>query len=178
MVACKKFKDGGKMTDKDNAILAHYKAALDYDMSKNPTKETFDRIKELIDVLEPAGTEAGKVLQSRKLLAPQEDNLTNFLIDKQMNQGFGLSEKQIKEESAKYVELQKANKELKSALEKEKEENAKLIAEIGLNKAKAQRRKEAKKSKEEYKKDRDDTVQAARDALKKLRDGGLQSSVL
>ena len=95
-----------------------------------------------------------------------------------MNQGFGLSEKQIKEESAKYVELQKANKELKSALEKEKEENAKLIAEIGLNKAKAQRRKEAKKSKEEYKKDRDDTVQAARDALKKLRDGGLQSSVL
>jgi hypothetical protein len=166
-----KYHEGGKMTREDNAILAEYKAALDYEMEKNPTKETFDRINDLIKVLEPSGSEAGSLLQSRKLIAAQQDNLANFLIDKQTAQGSKLTEKQIKDESAKYVELKKAKEEVDKALAEEREKNAKLIAEVGFNKAKAARKKENKKTDEEHKATRQEILAKAREALKDLRTG-------
>lgn len=172
-----KFRDGGKMNPKDNAVLSEYKAALDYQLENNPTKETFEKINELIKVLEPAGSEAGKLLESRKLLSAKENNLANFLLDKQIAQGTELTEQQFKSESAKYQELKEANERLEKQLAEEREQHLKDIAELGLNKAKAKAKKSAKKTDEEYKADRQAAVDAAREALKKLREGGLQSTI-
>jgi len=171
-----KMENGGKVTNKDNAILAVYKAAIDAEMKKNPTKELLERATRLSKALDVSGTELGKALESRKLIAP-EDNLTNFLLDSQSAQGTALSETQIKSEAAKYEELKAAKEALEKQLEVEREQHAKDIAEMGLNKAKAKARKEAKKSDTEYKQERKNSVDAAREALKKLRESGLKSTV-
>ena len=175
-----KYRSGGKMTAEDNAILAEYKASLDFQLENNPSKKIFDKITEILDVLEPSGSEAGKLLESRKLLSAKQDNLSNFLLDKQMSQGATLSEKQVVEETAKYKELKDAKDALEKQLIQEREQHAKEIAEIGYNKAKANARKASKKTKEEYKAERKEIISKAREALKDLRSGkkGLQSRVI
>lgn len=171
-----KMEKGKKVTNKDNAVLAIYKATLDAELANNPNKELFDRASRLARTLDVAGTEAGKLLESRKLVGG-EDTLTNFLLEKQAAQGTALTETQVKDEAAKYEELKAANKALEAQLEIEREQHKKDIAELGLNKAKAKARKDAKKSNEEYKEERKASVEAAREALKKLRDEGLKSTV-
>lgn len=171
-----KIENGKKVTNKDNAILAIYKATIDAEMAKNPTPELLKRATRLAKTLDVAGTEAGKLLESRKLVG-QEDNLTNFLLDKQTAQGTSLTEPQIKSEAAKYEELKAAKEALEKQLEAEREQHAKDIAELGLNQAKAKAKREAKKSDADYKAERKDAVEAAREALKKLREQGLKSTV-
>lgn len=163
-----KMERGDKVTNKDNAILAIYKSALEIELRDNPSKEVFDRVTRLAKALDPAGTEAGKLLESRKLFS-QGDSLSDFLLSRQDDKGVPLSEKQIKDETAKYNELQKANEDLQAALKVEQDKNAALIAEHGLNKAKALIKKASKKTHEEYVKERKDAVNDAREALKKLR---------
>jgi len=164
-----KMEKGEKVTNKDNAILAIYKATIDAELSKNPTKELLERATRLSKTLDVAGTEAGKLLESRKLIG-KEDTLANFLLDKQSAQGTALTENQIKSEAAKYEELKTAKEALEKQLIAEREQHAKDIAEMGVNKAKAKAKRESKKSSEEYKKERKDTVEAARKALKDIRD--------
>ena len=165
-----KMENKGKITNKDNAIIAIYKATIDAEMAKNPSKELLERATRLAKALDVSGTEAGKLLESRKLVG-QEDNLTNFLLAKQAAQGAELTESQVKSEAAKYEELKTAKEALEKQLEIEREQHAKDIAELGLNKAKAKARKEAKKSDEDYKAERKASLDAAREALKKLRTG-------
>jgi hypothetical protein len=173
-----KVEKGGKITPQDNAVLAIYKAGLDHELENNPSKETFDKVLRVAKVLDPEGTYAGQLLESRKLFTPNEDNLSNFLLEKQASQGASLSDAQVKSETAKYQELKEAKEKLEQQLEKEREQHAKDIAELGLNKAKAKARKEGKKTDEEYKAERKAVVEAARASLKELRDSGkLQSSI-
>jgi len=170
---------GDKITNKDNAILAVYKAALDAELEANPSRELYDRISRLARVLDPSGTEAGKLLESRKLIANNGDSLSNFLLEKEAAQGTPLTDNQLKNEAAKYQELKEAKEKLEKQLEEEREQHAKDIAELGLNKAKAKARKAAKKSDADYKAERQSEVDAAREALRKLRSGeqGLQSVI-
>lgn len=171
-----KMENDKEVTNKDNAIAAVYKATIDAEIERKPTKELLDRARRLAKALDVSGTKLGKALESRKLIAP-EDNLTNFLLDKEAAQGTPLSETQMKSEAAKYEELKTAKDALEKQLIQEREQHAKDIAELGLNKAKAKARKDAKKSNEDYKAERKATVDAAREALKKLREQGLKSTV-
>lgn len=160
-----KMERGDKVTNKDNAILAIYKAALDIELKNNPSKEIFDRITRLAKALDPAGTEAGKLLESRKLFS-EGDTLSDFLLSRQQDKGVPLSDNQIKAETAKYNELQKANEELQAALKIEKEKNAALIAEHGLNKAKSLIKRASKKTKEEYKTEREGLAKSIKEKWK------------
>jgi len=171
-------KNVGSITPQDNAVLAVYKGALDKELEANPSKEIFDRINRLAKVLNPEGSYAGKLLESRKLIDFNEDNLANFLLEKQAAQGTALTEPQIKSESAKYEELKAAKEKLEEQLQKEREQHAKDIAELGLNKARAKAKKAAKKSHEEYAAERKASVEAAKEALKKIRqDQSLKATV-
>jgi hypothetical protein len=163
-----KMENGKKVTNKDNAILAIYKATIDAEMAKNPTKELLERATRLAKALDISGTELAKAFESRKLVG-QEDNITNFLLDKQAAQGTALTDEQIKSESAKYEELKKAKEALEKQLEIEREQYAKDIAELGINKAKAKARRNAKKTDAEYKAERKEIIDGARQALKNIR---------
>ncbi|MFS6706492.1 hypothetical protein WHK35_14255, partial [Staphylococcus aureus] len=142
---------------------------LDSELEKNPSKEVYDRISRIAKVLNPEGSYEGQLLQSRKLIDFNEDNLANFLMGKEAAQGTALSEKQVKDESAKFTELKKAKDALAELEAADKEAYNKLVAEIGVNKAKAAARKASKKTKEEHIADRKAIVEKAREALKKIR---------
>lgn len=152
------------MSNKDNAIAAVYKATVDAALEKAPTKQLLDEARRLAKALDLSGTKLGKALESRKLTAP-EDNLANFLLDKEAKQGTALTETQIKNEAAKYEELKAAKEALEIELEKEREQHKKDIAELGLNKARAKAKRDAKKSNEDYKAERKSIVE---DAKKKI----------
>ena len=171
-----KMENDGEITNKDNAIMAVYKATVDASLARNPTKGLLDTARRIAKALDVSGTKLGKALESRKLIG-NEDSLTNFLLSKEASQGTALSENQIKNESAKYEELKAAKEALEKQLETEREQHAKDIAELGLNQAKAKAKREAKKSDADYKAERKDAVEAAREALKKLREQGLKSTV-
>ena len=173
-----KVEKGGNLTPQDNAVLAVYKGALDAELDKNPSKEVYDRVSRIAKVLNPEGTYAGQLLESRKLIDFNEDNLANFLMGKEAAQGTSLSEKQVKDEAAKFTELKKAKDALAELEAADKEAYNKLVAEIGVNKAKAAARKASKKTKEEHISDRKAIVDKAREALKKIRtDGSLKSTI-
>ena len=160
---------GGRLTPQDNAVLAVYKKSLDAELESNPTKETYDKISRIAKVLDPEGTYAGQLLESRKLIDFNEDTLTNFLMGKETAQSAPLTDKQVKDETAKFVELKKERDQLAKDLAAEKEAHQKLIAEVGVNKAKAIAKKASKKTREEHIADRKAIVEKAREALKKIR---------
>jgi len=170
-----KMENKGKITNKDNAIAAIYKATIDAEMAKNPTPELLKRATRLAKALDVSGTDLGKALESRKLVG-KEDNLTNFLLDKQAAQGTALTETQLKTEAKKYEDLKAAYDALEKQSKIDKEQYAKDIAEMGLNKAKAKAKKAAKKSDAEYKAERKEIVDAARKALKDIRDNPQSST--
>ena len=171
-----KMEKDGEITNKDNAIIAIHKATIDAELAKNPTPELLSDARRLAKALDVSGTKLGKALESRKLIG-QEDNLTNFLLDKEAAQGTALTENQIKNEAAKYEELKTAKESLEKQLEAEREQHKRDIAELGFNKAKAKARRESKKTAEEYKAEKKNIVNAAREALKKIRNEGLKSTV-
>ena len=163
----------------ENSILKKYISTLEAKIEENPSKELLEQQKRLATAVSLAGTKVARQLASRRGASDPMDNLSNFLLDKEISQGAPLSESQIREEKAKYSEVKKARKELKEAENEQAELDAKLIAEVGFNKAKALRRKENKKSHSEYKEERKKAVEGAREALKKIRteDSALMSSV-
>ena len=165
--------------DLEVTILNKYAAALNAEQSKNPSKETLKKYTEAMDAARKAFSLAGATLRQAQNTQLAEDNLSNFLVDKQTSQGAPLSETQIKQETAKFQELKKAKDELEAQLKIQREQYEKLIAEVGLNKAKAITKKSAKKTSEQYKADRASAIESAREALKKVRSGeaGLNSSV-
>lgn len=171
-----KVEKGGDLTPQDNAVLAVYKGSLDAELEANPSKELFDRISRIAKVLNPEGTYAGQLLESRKLVDFNAESLSNFLLDKEAAQSAPLTDKQVKDETAKFTELKQAKEELEKQLAEEKKKNAELIAQHGINKAKAIARKQSKKSHEEYVQERKASVDAAKEALKKIREGSLKST--
>lgn len=172
-----KVEKGGNVTPQDNAVLAVYKASLDKELEENPSKELYDKISRVAKVLNPEGTFAGQLLESRKLYDDNPDSLSNFLMGKEAAQEAPLTDKQVKSETAKYTELKAAKEALEKELAAEKEKYTKLAAEIGVNKAKAAARKASKKTHEQHVEDRKAIVEKARKALKDIREGGLQSTI-
>lgn len=166
-----KVKNGDPTTNVENAIMAEYKAALDIELEKNPTKANLKKAKEFADINDVAGTLLGKGLESRKIVKSlaEAENLSNFLVSRQKDKGHELSEPQIKTESEKFIELKKAKDELEAALNVEQEKNAALVAEHGLQKARQIKKKDVKKSHEDYVAERKNSVDKAKEALAKLK---------
>ena len=158
-------------------ILNKYAAALNAEQTNNPSRETLRKYTEVMDAARKAYSSAGATLRQAKRNQLVEDNVSNFLVDKEIAQGAPLSEKQMAEETAKYKELKKSKDELEAQLKIQREAYDKLAAEVGFNKARAMAKKAAKKSNTEYVEERKASVEAARAALKNLRTGqsGLNS---
>jgi len=174
-----KMKRGEAVNEVEQMMMGQYIANLDAELTKNPTKENLLKLNEAIDLSDKAGgTLWGRSGRARQETFLPDDSLGTFLKEKEAAQGTSLTEEQVKTESVKYQELKAAKEKLEEQLIKEREQHAKDIAELGFNKARAKAKKEAKKSHEEYKAERKKSVEAAREALKKIRqDTSLKSTI-
>lgn len=167
----KKLLEGGDLSLTESAIAGKYIQALDARISKTPTPELLEELAQIIKAADKMGTAKSESMFGRKLMFPKQDNLSNFLYDRSIDKGRSLTEEEIAEEKSEYEKLKQLNEEYKAELQAEKEKYNKLVAEKGINRANAEMKKAAKKSKEYYEKEKTDAVTAAREALKKLRTG-------
>jgi hypothetical protein len=149
-------------------ILSSAKAKLNANPSPKNLAE-FKRIMELSNNV--GGRLVGQSLAARKGVKQVEDTLPDFLLMRENDRGYPFTESEIKEQAKVFEELKKEKDALKEALQKSEEANAKLIAEMGVNKARAAAKKAAKKTREEYVIERKQSLADAREALRKLRTG-------
>lgn len=162
-----KMKDGKEISDVEQRMMGKYISTLNEEVTKSPTKESIASLKEAVELSDRVGgSQIGRSLAARKGTFLPEDSLGSFLLDKEASQGAPLTDKQIEDKTKQYNELKKANEDLAAALKIEEEKNAALIAEKGINKARAIKSKESKKTHDEYVKERNDVVQAIKDKWK------------
>jgi hypothetical protein len=149
-------------------IIASAKAKI----NANPTPENLAEFKRIMELSNNVGGRlVGQSLVARKGVKQVEDTLPDFLLMRENDRGYPFTESEIKDQARIFEELQKEKNALKEALQKSEEANAKLIAEMGVNKARAAAKKAAKKTREEYVIERKQSLADAREALKKLRTG-------
>jgi GNAT superfamily N-acetyltransferase len=170
-----KIRKGGILTNYENAFMAEYRAALDLELKNNPSPELLEKVKEFTETFQPAASRLGKALESLKIVKKlnQANTLSNFLLMRQEDKGFNLSEKLIIQESERFEKIQKAKENLQLSLDQDLE-----------NQLKAEAQKEVKakpkKTSEEYAQERKEALAAAREAMRKIRTGeqGLKVSIL
>ena len=149
-------------------IISSAKAKI----NANPSPENLAQFKRIMELSNNVGGRAvAQSLRARQGVKQVADTLPGFLLMRENDRGYPFTESEIKDQARVFEELQKEKNALKEALQKSEEANAKLIAEMGVNKAKAAARKAAKKTREEYVIERKKSVSDAREALKKLRTG-------
>jgi hypothetical protein len=149
-------------------IISSAKAKI----NANPTPENLAEFKRIMELSNNIGGRlVGQTLVARKGVKQVEDTLPDFLLMRENDRGYPFTESEIKEQAKIFEELKKEKDALKEALQKSEEANAKLIAEMGVNKAKAAAKKAAKKTREEYVIERKQSLADAREALRKLRTG-------
>ena len=149
-------------------IISSAKAKI----NANPSPENLAQFKRIMELSNNVGGRVvAQSLRARQGVKQVVDTLPDFLLMRENDRGYPFTESEIKDQARIFEELQKEKNALKEALQKSEEANAKLIAEMGVNKAKAAARKAAKKTREEYVIERKQSLAAAREALKKLRSG-------
>jgi hypothetical protein len=149
-------------------IIASAKAKI----NANPSPKNLAEFKKIMELSNNVGGRlVGQSLAARKGVKQVEDTLPDFLLMRENDRGYPFTESEIKEQAKVFEELKKEKDALKDALQKSEEANAKLIAEMGVNKARAAAKKAAKKTREEYVIERKQSLVDAREALKKLRTG-------
>ena len=166
-----KVREGKKIDLTESAVIGEYMQALGKAIEKESTPELLSQRAELIELLDKAGTSASEEFRGRQLMFPQEDTLANFLYDRSKDKGRELTAEEIKQEKTDYDALKAKKDELEKVLEQEREKYNRLIAEKGINQAKAIRNKQSKLTHEERVAERKKIITDAREALKKVRTG-------
>ena len=167
-----KYEEGKIPTPQEQRAMLVIISSTKAKINANPSPENLAQFKRIMELSNNVGGKlVGQSLRARQGIKQVEDTLPDFLLMRENDKGYPLSESEIKEQAKVFEELKKEKDTLKEALQKSEEANAKLIAEMGVNKAKAAAKKAAKKTREEYVIERKQSVADAREALKKLRTG-------
>ena len=158
---------GHDPTPVENAIRKIYVATLDAEITKNPTDALLAKQKKFIEAGDLANSRAGRNLVSLKGENSPLSSLSDFYVAKMEAAGVDkLTEQQKKETKDAFDNVQKADQNATAAMEAYREEIAKLKAENELLK-----QKKAPTKKGDWKQQRKDAVEGAREALKKIRTG-------
>lgn len=167
-----KYEEGKIPTPQEQRAMLVIISSAKAKINANPSPENLAQFKRIMELSNNVGGKlVGQSLRARQGVKQVEDTLPDFLLMRENDRGYPFTESEIKNQARIFEELQKEKNALKEALQKSEEANAKLIAEMGVNKAKAAARKAAKKTREEYVIERKQSLAAAREALKKLRTG-------
>ena len=167
-----KYEEGKIPTPQEQRAMLVIISSAKAKINASPSPENLAQFKRIMELSNNVGGKlVGQSLRARQGVKQVEDTLPDFLLMRENDRGYPFTESEIKDQARVFEELQKEKNALKEALQKSEEANAKLIAEVGVNKAKAAARKAAKKTREEYVIERKQSLDAAREALKKLRTG-------
>lgn len=151
----------------ENAIRKIYVATLDAEIAKNPTDELLAKQKRFIEIGDLANSRAGRNLVSLKGEGSPLETISDFYVAKMEAVGTDiLTDKQKKETKEAFDNVQKADANATAAMEAYREEIAKLKAENELLK-----QKKSPTKKGDFKQQKKDAIEGAREALKKLRTG-------
>lgn len=154
-------------TDVENTILKKYKATLEAKIAKDPSDENIDQLKRLIQATDRIGSETGRALRSRQGMELRDDSLAGFFIqDINANLQAPLTEAQKETIIKEHEQINEAQGKYDKKIAQLESENAKLRADKAIKKAPA---KKTKKTHEDYVKERQDLIAAAKEKLKKLR---------
>lgn len=167
-----KYEEGKIPTPQEQRAMLVIISSAKAKINANPSPENLAQFKKIMELSNNVGGKlVGQSLRARQGVKQVEDTLPDFLLMRENDRGYPFTESEIKDQARVFEELQKEKNALKEALQKSEEVNAKLIAEMGVNKAKAAAKKAAKKTREEYVIERKQSLADAREALKKLRTG-------
>lgn len=154
-------------------IVKQYYASLTERINQNPTPELLRERNDLLKTIDVLKVEQGRSIQAWDGLTALEDNLSNFLTDE--SQFVDLNQAQIKDLTEKYNKAQEALRKLQAkeqeALEKQRNKKAQSAVE------EAKKTGNKKLVKEAYQNERREALNAAREALKKVR-GNFNAVVL
>ena len=167
-----KYEEGKIPTPQEQRAMLVIISSAKAKINANPSPKNLAQFKKIMELSNNVGGKlVGQSLRARQGVKQVEDTLPDFLLMRENDRGYPFTESEIKDQARVFEELQKEKNALKEALQKSEEVNAKLIAEMGVNKAKAAAKKAAKKTREEYIIERKQSLADAREALKKLRTG-------
>lgn len=167
-----KYEEGKIPTPQEQRVMLVIISSAKAKINASPSPENLAQFKRIMELSNNVGGKlVGQSLRARQGVKQVEDTLPDFLLMRENDRGYPFTESEIKDQARVFEELQKEKNALKEALQKSEEANAKLIAEMGVNKAKAAAKKAAKKTREEYVIERKQSVADAREALKKIRTG-------
>jgi hypothetical protein len=167
-----KYEEGKIPTPQEQRAMLVIISSAKAKINANPSPENLAQFKRIMELSNNVGGKlVGQSLRARQGVKQVEDTLPDFLLMRENDRGYPFTESEIKDQARIFEELQKEKNALKEALQKSEEVNAKLIAEMGVNKARAAAKKAAKKTREEYVIERKQSLADAREALRKLRTG-------
>ncbi len=168
--------DKGYLPDKvEQRIMERYLNALDAQLEAHPTTENLAKLRRATQISDKVGgSEVAKSLSSRQNRNADNNTLGGFLLEKEEAQAHPLTETQLKEQTEKFNDLQKANAALQVELDKADAEVKKFKAERQLKKAP---KSTVKKSHETYVKERSEIAKSIKEKWNKAGRDVLSSDI-
>ena len=109
----KKYEEGKQPTPVEQRMMLFIIASLKAKINAAPTPELLSEFKGVMDLSNiVGGREVAKSLVARKGITPVEDTLADFLLMRENDKGYPLTEEQIKKETETYNKLKEAKDQL------------------------------------------------------------------
>lgn len=134
---------------------------------------TLDTIERLSRASDKAGSEQGAALRARRMFVLNDETLSSFMQRaKDANLDVPLTEKQAAEVKARFDDLVASRDAYRARLEAEAAKNRGVKAERNIKKVKSETKAAAKRTHEDYVKERQDIITKMREDLLKVAKGG------
>lgn len=166
----KKINDGVKKSVEDIDVerIKQYYASLTAAINKNPTPELLQKRRDVLAALDIVKLSAGRAVKAFDGFVEAEDNLSKFLSDEAAYSD--LTQAEINELTKKYNEAQEINNKLKERMAILEADAANKQANQKIAEIKAKQRKASLAAKKaDFKKERQQYVEAFRERLKQIR---------
>ncbi len=166
-----KIKEGHDPNPVENAIRKIYIATLDAEIAKKPTDELLAKQKRFIEIGDLANSRAGKNLVSLKGVNSPLNSISDFYVAKMQALNVDKLPEGTKAEIRKqYEDIQQKTKVAEEKLAAYEAEIARLKAEKEVRKLVKTKSKSKPKTHDEFVKDRESIIKAAKDRMDKARE--------
>lgn len=167
-----KLRNGYSPDKVETIMMIKYMADLKAKIRVNPSDELLTQLKRAKDLFNIAGREQGKSFRARQELVPVKEELADWLLQKQESiDRTNLTKEQKKSVADSFNEYESKDIVVKEKTAQFEEERSRVAAEKEFNKIIKKRVSKDKLSHDQRVAERKAAVDAAREALKKLRTG-------
>lgn len=164
----KRLEDGELPTDVEQVIMRNYLAGFADKIAKNPTNELISQARRAIEASDRmGGSEVARSLAARRSLVPKDETLLDyFMQEMDANEGAPLTEAQKSRTQKEFEEINEVKKALEEKIAQLEDENNKLRAQKRVS---GEKKSTAKRSHEDYAKERKQIAEDIRKKLKTIR---------